>query len=26
VKQHEMPLLSKDAHFDCVVGLERVEW
>ncbi len=26
VRQHEMPLLSQDAHFDNVPGLRRVKW
>ena len=26
VKQHGMPLLSRDRHFDLVPGLKRVDW
>ena len=26
VLQHELPLLSRDAHFDLVPGLRRVRW
>jgi len=25
-RQHEMPILSRDTHFDKVAGLRRVEW
>jgi tRNA(fMet)-specific endonuclease VapC len=25
-RQHDLPLLSRDAHFDCVKGLRRVDW
>lgn len=25
-RQHSMPLLSRDRHFDAVPGLRRVEW
>jgi len=26
VRQHNMPLLSKDRHFDWVAGVERIDW
>ena len=26
VRQHRQPLLSRDAHFDCVAGLKRIAW
>ncbi|HKK18176.1 MAG TPA: PIN domain-containing protein [Opitutales bacterium] len=26
VRQHNMPLLSRDRHFDAVDGIDRVEW
>lgn len=25
-REHEMPLLSRDRHFDVVAGIRRVEW
>jgi predicted nucleic acid-binding protein len=25
-RQHELPLLSKDRHFDSISGIERIEW
>ena len=25
-RQHDLPLLSRDAHFDCVSGLQRAGW
>lgn len=25
-RQHELPLLSKDRHFDSIRGLKRIEW
>lgn len=25
-RQHALPLLSLDQHFDCVAGLERIGW
>jgi predicted nucleic acid-binding protein len=25
-RQHELPLLSRDRHFDVVAGIQRVEW
>jgi predicted nucleic acid-binding protein len=25
-RQHSLPLLSRDRHFDVVAGLERVDW
>ena len=25
-RQHALPLLSRDRHFDCVAGITRVEW
>ncbi len=25
-RQHSLPLLSRDQHFDCVQGLRRVSW
>jgi predicted nucleic acid-binding protein len=25
-RQHSLPLLSKDRHFDVVKGIRRVEW
>lgn len=25
-RQHELPLLSRDRHFDVVAGIRRVEW
>jgi predicted nucleic acid-binding protein len=26
VRQHNMPLLSKDRHFDSVAGVQRIDW
>jgi len=26
VRQHGLPLLSNDAHFDCVGDLTRIDW
>jgi tRNA(fMet)-specific endonuclease VapC len=26
VRQHNMPLLSKDRHFDWVAGVQRIDW
>lgn len=26
VRQHDLPIVSKDAHFDRVVGIRRLEW
>jgi len=26
VRQHKMPLVSKDQHFDLVKGVDRIEW
>ena len=25
-RQHSLPLLSRDRHFDCVAGINRLEW
>jgi predicted nucleic acid-binding protein len=25
-RRHDMPLASRDRHFDCVRGIERVDW
>ena len=25
-RQHDLPLLSRDGHFDCVSGLRRANW
>jgi tRNA(fMet)-specific endonuclease VapC len=25
-RQHELPLLSRDRHFDAVSGIQRIEW
>ena len=25
-RQHSLPLVSRDRHFDCVAGIKRVEW
>lgn len=25
-RQHELPLLSRDRHFDTVSGIQRIEW
>ena len=25
-RQHALPLLSRDAHFDCVAGVRRIGW
>jgi tRNA(fMet)-specific endonuclease VapC len=25
-RQHRLPILSKDRHFDCVKGVRRIEW
>ena len=25
-RQHDMPILSQDHHFDCVPGIQRIDW
>lgn len=25
-RQHKMPVLSKDRHFDSVQGIQRIDW
>jgi tRNA(fMet)-specific endonuclease VapC len=25
-RQHQMPILSRDHHFDFVEGIQRIEW
>ena len=25
-RQHDLPLMSRDAHFDSVAGLDRIDW
>jgi predicted nucleic acid-binding protein len=25
-KQHRLPILSQDRHFDCVKGIQRIGW